>query len=128
MTTRVRGVRPKPKTALMVKRAVTGKGTKRTRACWAYAISIMPPQPRSRLRPVSTVLDQAHSIAQQGSRTWAGRLIGGAKMTRILIVSDSLVRNRVVNKQLEAALHRLKIGFSFSAPVALLGTAATLSP
>jgi hypothetical protein len=127
MTRRRRGVRPKEKTALMVKRAPTGAGTKRPRACWAYAISIVPPQSRSRLRAVSTLLDQAHSTAQLGSRTWAGRLIGGEKMTRILIVSDSLVRNRMVNKKLQAALQRLKIGFSVSEPVALLGTVASLA-
>ena len=100
----------------------------RKRIIWAYAYEVIPPQTKRQLRGVSALLEREHAAVHNGSRTWVGRLIVGPQATRILIVSDSLVRNRVVNKQLEAALQRLKIGFSVSEPVALLGTVASLSP
>lgn len=95
---------------------------------WAYAYQILPPQTKSRLRAVRALLDQEHSAAQHGSRTWAGRLILGARMTHILIVTDSLARSRMVNRRLEAQLKQLKVTFSVTGPVALPGDAASPSP
>jgi hypothetical protein len=91
---------------------------------WAYAFRIVPPQAKSRLRAVGALLDKEHSAAHDASRTWAGRLIHGARTTHILIVSDSLDRSRTLNRRLEAEFKRLKVGFSVSEPVALPGSAS----
>lgn len=95
---------------------------------WAYTYQIVPPQNKSRLRAIKALLDQEHVAAQHGSRTWAGRLVRGAQMTRILIVSDSLERGREVDQRLEAELKHLKVDFSVTEPVALPGDAASPSP
>ena len=86
---------------------------------WAYAYQIVPPQTRSRLRAVTGLLASEHSAARRGSRRWTGRLVVGARMTRILIVSDSLQRCRAVDRRLEAALGQLQVAFSVTEPVAL---------
>lgn len=125
---RRKGVRPEPKTALDGERTVTRRAGKSPQTVWAYAYQIVPPQTKSRLRAVRALLDQEHSAAQQGSRTWAGRLILGAQMTRILIVSDSLERSREVNQRLEAELEQLEVDFSVTEPVALPGDAAAAAP
>jgi hypothetical protein len=91
---------------------------------WAYAFRIAPPQTRSRLRAVGALLDEEHSAAQDASRTWAGRLTLGKRVTHILIVSDSLARSRKVNRRLEVELRRLKVGFAVTEPVALPGSAS----
>jgi hypothetical protein len=90
---------------------------------WAYAFQIVPPPTKNHLREVGALLDEEHSAAHEAARTWAGRMIHGARMTRILIVSDSLVRSRKVNRRLEAEFKRLKVGFSVTEPVALPGSA-----
>jgi len=97
------------------------------RIIWAYAYQIVPLQTRSRLRAVSALLEREHSTARRGSRTWVGRVIVGAQKTRILIVSDSLLRSRRVNRKLEAELKRLKVIFSSTKPVALAGNTTSLS-
>jgi hypothetical protein len=89
---------------------------------WAYAFRIVPPQSKTRLRAIGALLEQAHLAAHGESRTWAGRLILGAKTTRILIVSDSLARSRDVNRRLEAEFKRLKVDVSVTEPVALPGS------
>ena len=86
---------------------------------WAYAYQIVPPQTRSRLRAVAGLLESEHSAARRGSRTWNGRLVVGARTTRILIVSDSLERCRAVNRRLDAQLNLLKVAFSVTEPWAL---------
>lgn len=121
---RRRGVRSERKTAVDAERTVKRKSSRSPQTIWAYAYQIVPPQTKSRLRAVRALLDQEHSAAQQGSRTWAGRLILGAQMTRILIVSDSLERSREVNQRLEAELELLEVDFSVTEPVALPGNAA----
>lgn len=98
------------------------------RTVWAYAYRIVPPQKTSRLRVVGALLDPQHSAARHGSHTWAGRLIGGAQMTRILIVSESLERSRAVSRRLEAELHRLNVDFSVTEPVELPCDVASPSP
>jgi hypothetical protein len=103
--------------------AVAEKGIGPPRTIWAYAYQIVPPQTKSRLRAVRALLDQEHSIAQNGSRAWAGRLIVGTKMTRILVVSDSLVHSAEVNQKLEAELKLLQATFTVSEPVQVPGDA-----
>ncbi len=121
------GARSERTTALNVERPVTRARRRSPQTIWAYACQIEPPQTRSRLRAVTALLDQEHVAAQKGSRTWAGRLILGAHATRILIVSDSLERNRKVNRRLEAEINRLQAEFSVTVPVALPRTTASQS-
>jgi hypothetical protein len=118
---RRRGVRAPRKAAGHAKRTAAGLGSGSPRAIWAYAYQIVPPQTRSRLRAVGAILDQEHATAQHGSRTWAGRLIVGAQVTRILIVSDNLELSHEANQRLEAELRLLKVVFSATEPVKLPG-------
>jgi hypothetical protein len=104
-------------------RTVAKKGIAPPRTIWAYAYQIVPPQTRSRLRAVRALLDQEHATGNNGNRTWAGRLIVGAKATRILIVSDSLEHSADVNQKLEAELNLLQATFTVSEPVQLPGDA-----
>lgn len=125
---RRKGVRSKRNTAADAERTVARERSRSPQTVWAYAYQIVPPQTKSRLRAVRALLDKEHSAAQHGSRTWAARLILGAKMTRILIVSDSLERNREVNLRLEAELEQLNVDFSVTEPMLLPGNAALASP
>lgn len=95
---------------------------------WAYTYQIVPPQTKSRLRAIKVLLDQAHGAALHESRTWAGRLVPGARMTRILIVSDAAEPNQEVNRKLEAELDHLKATYSRTGPVALPADAAPPEP
>ena len=95
------------------------------RTVWAYTYQIVPPQSRSRLRAVRAILDHEHSAGHEGAPTWGGRLILGAQMTRIMIVSDSLDRSREVNERLEAELKQLEAEFTLTEPVAVQGEAAS---
>jgi hypothetical protein len=98
------------------------------RTVWAYAYRIVAPQKPSRLRVVGALLGQQHSASRRGPRAWAGRLIIGAQMTRILIVSRSLERGRAVSRRLEAELHRLDVDFAVTEPMELPCEAASPSP
>jgi hypothetical protein len=93
-----------------------------SRTIWAYAFRIAPAQTKSRLRAVGALLDEAHLAAKHGARTLTGRVMPGAQATRILIVSDSLVRSRKVNRQLVAEFKRLGLDFSVTEPVELPGS------
>ncbi len=97
-----------------------------TGTVWAYAYQIVPPQTKTRLAAVRALLDQEHSTAHNGdgTRAWAGRLIIGAKATRILVVSDSLEHSAEVNEKLETELRLLQATFSMSEPVLLPAGAA----
>lgn len=123
-----KGVRSERKTAAGAERIVARERSRSPQTVWAYAYQIVPPQTKSRLRAVRALLEQEHSAAEHGSRTWAGRLILGAKMTRILIVSDSLERSREVNSRLEAELEQLNVDFSVTEPMLLPGSASGASP
>lgn len=108
-----------PSAVLEAESAVTEEVSESPRTVWAYTYQIVPPQTRSRLRAVRALLDQEHAAVHDGSGTWGGRLILGTKMTRIMIVSDSLERRREVNQRLEAELKQLKVEFTATEPVAL---------
>jgi hypothetical protein len=122
------GVRSEQKPAVRAERTVAGRSVRPSPTVWAYAYQIVPPQTKSRLRAVRALLDKEHVAAQLGSRAWAGRLILGAQMTRILIVSDSLEWSREVNQRLEAELNQLKVDFSVTEPVEVPGSGAPASP
>jgi hypothetical protein len=100
------------------------EGIRPARTVWAYTIQIVPPQTRSRLRPVRALLDQEHAAGTNGDRSWAGRLIVGAKATRILIVSDSLEHSADVNRKREVELSLLEATITVSEPVQVPGVAA----
>lgn len=95
---------------------------------WAYTYQIEPPQTKSRLRAIKALLDQARWAALQESRTWAGRLVLGPRMTRILIVSDAAEPNQEMNRKLETELDHLKATYSRTGPVALPGDTAPPEP
>jgi hypothetical protein len=120
-----KGVRSQRKTAADTRKAVTRAKSRLPQMLWAYTYQIVPPQSKSRLRAVRALLDQEHSAAKKASGTFAGRLIAGARVTRILIVSDCPELSCEVNQRLEAELENLKAEFSVSEPVALHGAAAS---
>ena len=95
---------------------------------WAYAYQILPPQPAARLHAIKTLLDQAHTEAQRGARTWTGRVVVEEQLTHILIVSDSPEQNHAVNRRLEAKLQELNAGFSLTVPVAVAGDEVVPQP
>jgi hypothetical protein len=103
--------------------AETGAKSRSPLTLWAYTYQIVPPQTRIQLRPVRAFLDQEHSAAVGASGTFAGRLIVGRQLTRLLIVSDCPERTCPVNQRLEAELGRLEAEFAVSEPVALPGKA-----
>ena len=93
------------------------------RTIWAYAYEIVPPQTRNRLRGVRALLEQERSAGSNGDRAWAGRLIVGAKATRILVVSDSLEHSAEVNQKLGTELSLLQATITVSEPVQVLAVA-----
>jgi hypothetical protein len=95
-----------------------GSGSPQT-PLWAYTYQIVPSQTKSRLRAIKALLDQVHGAALHESRTWAGRLVPGARMTRILIVSDTAEPNQELSQRLEAELKYLKATYSRTEPVSL---------
>lgn len=95
-----------------------GSGSRQT-PLWAYTYQIVPPQTKGRLRGIKALLDQEHRAAKDASRTWAGKVIHGARMTSILIVSDRPEPNQELNQRLEAELNHLKVSFSRTDPAAL---------
>jgi len=90
-----------------------------SKAIWAYAYQIMPPQPEDRLDAIKTLLDNENSEAQRGARTWSGRVVVEQQATHILVVTDSPDQNNEVNRKLEAALTELNAGFSITTPMAV---------
>ena len=86
---------------------------------WAYAYQIVPPQAEEKLHAIKDLLHLENSAAQDGSRTWTGRVVSERQITHILVVSDSPEQNHEVNRKLEAALTELQAGFSITAPMAV---------
>ena len=88
-----------------------------SKAIWAYAYQILPPQPEDRLHAIKTLLDAENSEAQRRARTWSGRVVVEQQATHILVVTDSPEQNGEVNRKLEAALTDLKAAFSITTPM-----------
>jgi len=86
---------------------------------WVYAYQIEPPQSDGRFAKVKTLLRRAHVTARRAARMWAGRVVLQARVTHIMIVSDSPSRRRAVNRALEAQLKRQGVRFSVGEPVLL---------
>jgi len=87
---------------------------------WTYAYEIVPPQAEERLGTIKTLLAHEHWDAQRGARTWVGRVVLEQRVTHILVVSDGPEQDREVNRRLEAALRELEVGFSITAPLAVV--------
>lgn len=94
---------------------------------WTYAIQVEPPSAIGELSAVTALLDREHVAAKRESRVWIGKLIGAARTTKIMIVSDSLKR-RKVHDRLEAALKKVKLEFSVTLPMALASIPVHGSP
>jgi hypothetical protein len=86
---------------------------------WAYAYQILPPQSADRLRAIQTLLDREHVDAQREARTWAGRIVLEAKVTLILIVSDSPEQNREINQALAAEVEQLQAALLITTALAV---------
>jgi len=86
---------------------------------WAYAYLVVPPQSKSRLSALRSIVDHENSAAERGVRTWNGRIVPEKRITHILIVSDSPEQNRGINQKLEAELNRIKAQFFLTNPMAL---------
>lgn len=90
---------------------------------WAYAYQIVAPQPEDLLGTIKSIIDQENTEARRGARSWAGRVVSEEQVTHILVVTDTPEQDREINRRLEAALQRLKAGFSITAPMPLDGDA-----
>jgi len=89
------------------------------RTVWAYGYQIVPPQPEHRLHAIRTLLEQEHTTAQRGARTWEGRFVLEQQVTHILVVSDSPELDVEANRRLEAELRSLNAGFAMTVPLAV---------
>ena len=98
------------------------------RTLWTYGYQIEPPEVEERLRSVQMLLDDEDAQAGCGARTWVGRVVTEARVTHILVVSDSPDRGREVNRRLEAELKKLRVGFSITAPMLVADGAAEPPP
>ena len=87
---------------------------------WAYAYDIVLPNTEAQLRTIQDLLDQEHTQATAGTRTWAGRVVIEPQVTRILVVSDSPEQDHEVNRRLAAALHQLEATFQMTIPLAVV--------
>lgn len=96
-----------------------------SRTIWTYAYQIVPPQAEDRLGAIKTLLDDEQADARVRARTWVGRVVLEQQITHIMVVSDSREQNREVNRRLEAELKQLNVGFSVTAPMAVLVDAVT---
>ena len=84
---------------------------------WAYAYDITLPESEDPLPSIQELLDREHSDAKAGARRWAAQVVVEPQITRILVVSDSPVQDRAVNRDLEAALAVLRATFVVTLPV-----------
>jgi len=94
------------------------------RSLWVYAYVVVPPQPSGRLGTIRALLRDEHASARSDDRTWSGRLVLERHATHILIVSDTVERNRPVNGRLEGELGRLEATFSLTEPLAVANQVA----
>lgn len=95
------------------------------KALWAYAYDITMPETEEPLQSIQDLLDQEHTEARDGGRTWGGRVVVEPRITRILVVSDSPAQDGDANRRLEAALKLLKATFAITAPLAVAEEAAS---
>lgn len=90
------------------------------KALWAYAYDVTFPEGDDRRRKIQEALDQGHSEARDGERTWAGRVMVEPQITRILVISDSPTQDRDANRRLEAELKLLEATFEMTVAVAVV--------
>ena len=98
------------------------------RSLWVYAYRIVPAQPLRRMGTIRALLKDATAAARAGARTWSGRLVLERHATHILIVTDAIEPNHILNRRLEAELERLAAPFSVTAPLAVAGAAERATP
>ena len=84
---------------------------------WAYTYEVLLPIQEGHLRKLQSLLDQEHSEAKDGARTWAGRVVVEPQIVRILVVSDSPTQAHDVNRRLEAELKLLGATLEISVPL-----------
>ena len=89
------------------------------RQLWAYAYRVVPPPPKDGLGQIRKLLDSENAFAFKQARAWAAQLILEQRSTQILVVSDSPVQNRAVNKRLETELQRLDAHYRVTDPIAI---------
>jgi len=87
-----------------------------SKGLWAYAYDITLSD-EDKLPSIQRLLDEEHSDAREGARTWAGQVVVEPQVTRILVVSDSPARDRDVNRRLEAELRALSATFVVTEPM-----------
>jgi hypothetical protein len=78
----------------------------------AYAYDIVPPQSSNWLDRIRALLEGETVASATGVGAWAGRLILEQRVTHILIVSDTPLRDREINRNA-----RLRAVFSVTEPI-----------
>lgn len=95
---------------------------------WAYVYQVVPPQSANALGSIRALLDREDAAARSRGRTWVGRLVQDERSTRILIVCDTPLQSRKVNRRLEAELQQLHARFSVTVPMAVSDDAMSSDP
>lgn len=98
------------------------------RPVWAYGYEIAPSVERGRLAAIERLVEEEHSNARRGARTWEGRLVVEEQVTHILVVSDDPDQDLEVNRKLEAELKRLDAAFVMTAPLEFVRLTAATPP
>jgi hypothetical protein len=88
---------------------------------WTYGYALTPPVPRDRMGPVKSLLADGQAEARLDALIWEGRLINGADITHILVVSDRPDQDLDINHRVEAELRRLDAPFSLTRAISLPG-------
>lgn len=79
----------------------------------------MPPQPSERLQVIRALIAQEQQEPAARSGKWEDRLVTDERVADILVVSDSPMMDRDVNRRIEAALRALDATFAVSGPMAI---------
>ena len=93
-------------------------------ALYAFAYQIDPPLGEADVSAIESLLEERSAHARSVSRSWAGRVLLEADVTRVLVVTDAADPDDAINLQLEAELLRRGANFSITAPMAVAGPGA----
>jgi hypothetical protein len=95
---------------------------------WAYSYRLLPPLAPSKLRELKALLAREHAASREGEGRWEARFVTDDRVAHILVLSDSPDLDRAANKRIEAALQRIRAGFTMTVPLAVDDGGADIPP